>query len=339
MIQLGEVPIIQAPMAGGPSTPALTAAVSKAGCFGFIAAGYLTVDQLRQMTATTRSLTGEPFGINLFMPSARGDAAEVARYASILQPEADRLGVALGDPRWDDDDFEAKLDVVESVHVAMVSFTFGCPTPTVVDRMHRAGCQVAITVTSVADAHLAAATGADALAVQGSEAGGHQGGFTHLEANHRPLLSLLAEIRETTDLPLIGTGGIMTGQEAAAVLDAGAQAVQLGTALLCSPEAGTSPAHRQALLDRRYPDTIVTRAYSGRFGRGLANEFAIAHHQQAPQAYPEVHHLTRPLRAAATRMGDASVPNLWAGSGWAHVTSEPAQAVVRRIAAEAAKVT
>jgi nitronate monooxygenase len=338
MLQIGEVPIIQAPMAGGPSTPALTAGVIEAGGFGFIAAGYLTVDELRQVTATTRSLTAGPLGINLFVPSVPGDAGEVDRYASTLQPEADRLGVALGDPRWEDDDFDAKLDAVESAGVAMVSFTFGCPTPSVVDRMHRAGCQVAVTVTSAADADKAAGAGADALAVQGTEAGGHQGGFTDLEANHRPLLSLLAEIRESTDLPLIGGGGIMTGQEAAAVLDAGARAVQLGTAFLCSTEAGTSPAHRRALVERRYPDTIVTRAYSGRCGRGLANEFAIAHHQQAPRAYPEVHHLTRPIRAAATRMGDASVPNLWAGTGWAQVTSEPAGAIVRRIAAEAAKV-
>jgi len=154
---------------------------------------------------------------------------------------------------------------------------------------------VAVTVTAVADAHQAAGAGADVLAVQGTEAGGHQGGFTDREANHRPLLSLLAEIRESTDLPLIGGGGIMTGQEKAAVLGAGALAVQLGTAFLCSTEAGTSPTHRQALL-------------------------------------------TRPLRAAATRVGDASVPNLWAGTGWAQVTSEPAGAIVRRIAAEAATV-
>ena len=183
MLQLGEVPIIQAPMSGGPSTPALTAGVTKAGGFGFIAAGYLTVDQLRQMTAATRSLVEGPFGINLFVPSAPGDAAEVGRYAATLQPEADRLGVALGDPRWDDDDFDAKVDIVESAGVAVVSFTFGCPTPSVVDRMHRAGSQVAVTVTSVADAHRAVAAGADALAVQGTEAGGHQGGFTDRAAN------------------------------------------------------------------------------------------------------------------------------------------------------------
>ena len=138
-----------------------------------------------------------------------------------------------------------------------------------------------------------------------------------------------------TDLPLIACGGIMSGPDAAAALAAGAVAVQLGTALLCTPEAGTSVPYRQALLDGRYPDTIVTRAYSGRFARGLANRFALEHDRQAPQAYPEVHHLTRPLRLAATRAGDTSVPNLWAGTGWRQVTTDPAATVVRRVAADA----
>jgi nitronate monooxygenase len=131
----------------------------------------------------------------------------------------------------------------------------------------------------------------------------------------------------------------MTGGEAARVLEAGAVAVQLGTAFLCTPEAGTSAPYRQVLLDGRYPDTILTRAYSGRFARGLANRFALEHDGQAPQAYPEVHHLTRPLRAAATRVGDADVPNLWAGTGWRQVTVEPAATVVRRIGEGARRST
>jgi len=149
------------------------------------------------------------------------------------------------------------------------------------------------------------------------------------------LLSILSEIRETTEIPLIGSGGIMTGREAAAVFRAGAIAVQVGTALLCTPEAGTSVPYRQALLDGRYPDTILTRAYTSRFARGLANRFALDHDGEAPQAYPEVHHLTRPLRSAATRVGDTTVPNLWAGTGWRQVTAEPAATIVRRIAADA----
>ena len=330
-----ELPIVQAPMAGGPSTPALPAAVADAGGYGFVAAGYLTAEGLREAIATTRALTGAPFGVNLFVPSAPGDSGEVAAYAAALAPEVERLGVALGEPRWDDDAYDAKLDVVEVAHVHLVSFTFGCPTPEVVERLHRAGLQVAVTVTSALEAHVAADAGADLLTVQGSEAGGHQGSFADLAANHRPLISLLAQIRETTDVPMIGTGGVMTGRDAAAVLGAGAIAVQLGTALLGTPEAGTSALYRQALLDARYQGTILTRAYSGRFARGLANRFALEHDGQAPPAYPEVHHLTRPLRAAATQAGDASVPNLWAGTGWRRLTAEPAATIIRRIAADA----
>ena len=322
-------------MAGGPSTPALTAAVADAGGYGFVAAGYLSAEGLREAIATTRTLTGAPFGVNLFVPSPPGDPGEVARYAAALQPEVERLGVELGEPRWEDDGYDAKLDVVESTRVHLVSFTFGCPTPQIVERLHRAGLQVAVTVTSMLEAQLAADAGTDLLTVQGSEAGGHQGSFADLTANHRPLLSLLAQIRETTDVPMIGTGGVMTGRDTAAVLAAGAIAVQLGTALLCTPEAGTSALHRQALLDGRYPDTILTRAYSGRFARGLANRFALGYDGLAPAAYPEVHHLTRPLRAAAIQAGDASVPNLWAGTGWRQVAAEPAAAIVRRIAADA----
>jgi nitronate monooxygenase len=330
-----ELPVVQAPMAGGTSTPALTAAVANAGGYGFVAAGYLTAEGLREAIATTRMLTGAPFGVNLFVPSSSGDPAEVAVYAAALQSEAERLGVALGEPRWEDDAYAAKLDVVESTHVHLASFTFGCPTPQIVHRLHRADVQVAVTVTSVLEAQLAADAGADLLTVQGTEAGGHQGSFADLEPNHSPLLSLIAQVREATDVPLIGTGGVMTGPDAAAVLGAGAIAVQLGTALLCTPEAGTSAPYRQALLGGRYPDTILTRAYSGRFARGLANRFALDHDGQAPQAYPEVHHLTRPLRAAAILAGDTSVPNLWAGTGWRQLTAEPAATIVRRIAEEA----
>jgi nitronate monooxygenase len=335
-----ELPVVLAPMAGGPSTPALTAAVTDAGGYGFLAGGYLSADELSETIAATRALTGRPFGVNLFMPSAPGDPAAVAAYARTLQPEADRLGVALGEARWEDDGYPAKLEVIESSRVQLVSFTFGCPSSQVIDRLHRADIQVAVTVTSAVEAQLAVAAGADLLVVQGTEAGGHQASFAddplvEIAANHRPLLAILAELRETAGVPMIGTGGVMTGSDAAAALSAGAIAVQIGTALLCAPEAGTSAVYRQALRDALYSDTILTRAYSGRFARGLANRFALVHHEQAPQAYPEVHHLTRPLRAAATRADDASVPNLWAGTGWRRLTAEPAATIVRRIAAEA----
>jgi nitronate monooxygenase len=329
------LPIVQAPMAGGPSTPALAAAVADAGGYGFVAGGYLSPQGLRDAIAATRTLTSASFGVNLFVPSTPGDPGEISAYAAALELEADRLGVALGNPRWDDDAYDAKLDVVECARVHLVSFTFGCPMSGIVDRLHACDIQVAVTVTSAIEAQLATNVGADLLAVQGTEAGGHQGSFSDLAANHRPLLAAISQIRDTTEVPLIGAGGVMTGREAAAVLAAGAVAVAVGTALLCTPEAGTSALYRRALLEGRYSDTIITRAYSGRYARGLANRFALEHDGQAPQAYPEVHHLTRPLRAAATQAGDTSVPNLWAGTGWRHLTADPAATIVRRIATEA----
>jgi nitronate monooxygenase len=330
-----ELPIVGAPMAGGPSTPQLTAAVCDAGGFGYTAGGYLRADALAEAIRAVRALTGAPFGVNLFVPSAPADPAPIAEYARLLEPEAGRLGVPLGQPRWDDDGYAEKLDLVLGARVHTVSFAFGCPDIADVERAHRAGAAVAVTVTSAVEALHAYGCGADLLVVQGSEAGGHQSSFLSQEPNATGLLALLGEIRDTTPLPLIGAGAVMTGPQLAAVLAGGAVAAQLGTALLCAAEAGTSTVHRKALLERRYRDTMLTRAFTGRYARGLANRFAVAHSAAAPAGYPQIHHLTRPLRVAATAAGDPDVPNLWAGTGWPAIRAEPAATIIARIAAAA----
>jgi nitronate monooxygenase len=216
--------------------------------------------------------------------------------------------------------------------VHTVSFTFGCPEPDVVRRLHAAGSSVAVTATTVTEALAAAEVGADALVVQGTEAGGHQGGTPRPEPNETPLLDALAALRQA-GLPMIATGGVATSTHVTAALAAGATAVQVGTALLCTPEAATSAVHRDAILEQRYPDTLLTRAFSGRWARGLANRFAMEH-PDAPEGYPQIHHVTRPLRSAATRVGDPDVPNLWAGTEWRSTRAEPAAAVIARLAAE-----
>ena len=333
MLDLRElpVPVIGAPMAGGPSTPALTSAVAGAGGFGFVAGGYLAPDALREKLAATRALTDAPLGLNLFVPSTPSERGPVDAYAQRLRPEADRLGVALGDARWEDDGYAAKLDVAIVGGVALVSFTFGCPAAADVARLRAAGIAVAITVASADEARRADAAGADLLIVQGTEAGGHQGGTAGDEPNRTPLLDALAGVRAASDLPVIGAGGVMSAADLRAVLDAGAIAAQIGTALLCTPEAGTSAVHRRALLDGSFADTVLTRAYSGRWGRGLANRFA-REHADAPEGYPEIHHMPAPLRAAARAAGDADVPNLWAGTGWQRIDERPAAEIVRVLA-------
>jgi len=329
----GRLPIVSAPMAGGPSTPELAAAVAGAGGFGFVAGAYLTPDTLRAALAATRALTSEPIGVNLFVPSSpsEADEAAIAAYARELRPEADRLGVSLGEPRWEDDAYDAKVEQLASSGVHAVTFTFGAPTPEVVARLHAGGVRVGVTVTSRVEAEVAAEAGSDLLVVQGAEAGGHQATFDAAETNRTPLLVALADVAPV-GLPMIAAGGIMEAGAVGEVLGAGAIAAQVGTALLCTPEAATTALHRNVLLDGMFTETVVTRAFSGRWARGLANRLAVEH-PDAPSGYPQVHHLTRPLRAAATRAGDADLPNFWAGTGWRQVRAAPAAEIVRSLAA------
>ena len=205
-----------------------------------------------------------------------------------------------------------------------MSFTFGCPDAGAVEELHTAGCSVAVTVTSVAEAQLAERVGADLLAVQGTEAGGHQASFLDRAPNVQPLATLLE------DGPVVGhrsDGGQRRdhdglGRGRSAARRGHRRAAGHGLPLL-SGGRHRPPRTVGRVLERTYPDTMLTRAFSGRYARGLANEFAVTYSDAAPEAYPEIHHLTRPLRTAATRAGDPGTPNLWAGTGWRAVTVRP----------------
>ena len=324
------VPIVQAPMAGGPSTPLLAAEVSNAGGLGFVAAGYRSAADVADDLAGARSLTDGPLGVNLFAPPvATGDPAQIDMYIGQLE----RSGAGpLGAPRSDDDEYDAKVEHLVAHPVAAVSLTFGLPARDVVDRLHAAGSEVWVTVTRPGEAQAAVAGGADVLVVQGVEAGGHRGSFGD-GGGDIGLLALLQLVRAVVDVPLVATGGIATGAGIAAVLAAGARAAQLGTAFMLAAEAGTHPAHRELLGTER--TTALTRAFTGRLARGILNRFQADHSIGAPSAYPEIHHVTAPLRAAARRAGDADSFNLWAGQ--AHMLTEavPARELVQRLAADA----
>jgi nitronate monooxygenase len=328
-------PIIQAPMAGGPSTPALAAAVSAAGGLGFLAAGYRTPAALAADMATVREITAAAIGVNLFLlVEAPVDAAALAAYAREIEPDAHRHGVVLGDPHFDDDSFDEKVEVVCRERPEVVSFTFGCPEPALVSRLQGLGIAVWVTVTEVDEALLAAAAGADALIAQGAEAGGHRGSFDDEDGRGEiALLPLLRLVARSCELPIVASGGIADGAAVAAVLAAGAVAAQLGTAFMRCPEAGTSAPHRDS-LETATP-TALTRAFSGRRARGIVNAFMNDHDDGAPSAYPHVNHLTAPLRAAARQARDAGSLNLWAGQAHALAESRPAAELVRQLGGEA----
>jgi nitronate monooxygenase len=328
-------PIVLAPLAGGPATPVLAAAVSDAGGLGFLAAGYRTGEQLRADIRETRERTAEPFGVNVFVPdSAPVDENALRDYVERLRDEAARYGTEIGDPLDDDDDWDAKLAVLREQRLPVVSFTFGCPAPEVIAELQGGGSEVWVTVTDVAEARSAADAGADALVLQGMEAGGHRASFVDRDdAEGLSTLVLLRLVRAETELPLVAAGGITDGAAVAAVLAAGAAAAQIGTGFLRADEAGTNPAHQAALATEA--QTALTRAFTGRRARGLVNRFLAAHTAEAPAAYPHVHHATAPLRAEARRRGDAEGLNLWAGQAHRLATAAPAAEIVRTLVRDA----
>ncbi|MFG2380612.1 nitronate monooxygenase [Streptomyces avermitilis] len=332
-------PIVQAPMAGGVSVPQLAAAVAEAGGLGFLAAGYKTADGMYQEIKQLRGLTGRPFGVNLFMPQPeQADPAAVEVYANQLAGEAAWYETELGDPdSGRDDGYDAKLAVLLDDPVPVASFHFGCPARDVLESLARAGTFTLVTATTVDEALAVQRAGAGAVIVQGVEAGGHQG--THRDNPEADgagigLLSLLAQVREAVTLPIVAAGGLMRGSQIAAVLAAGASAAQLGTAFVATPESGANAVHKQALTNPLFVRTELTRAFSGRPARGLVNRFMREHGPYAPAAYPEVHHLTSPLRKAAAKAGDAQGMALWAGQGHRMARELPAGQLVQTLADE-----
>ena len=335
MLDLRELslPIIGAPMAGGPGTPALAAAVSDVGGLGFVATGYKPPEAVAADLEAVRALTTAPFGVNLFVVEHyRPDASALDAYRRSLEPLAAHLDVTLGEPRWDDDAWQAKLELVYDTRPDMVTFTFGCPSAGVLRQLVDLDVHAGVTVTTVAEAREAVARGAASLAVQGPEAGGHRGSWQLDEVpDETPLLDLVAAVRAAVDVPLAAGGGIHDAHGTRSVIEAGAAAALAGTAYLLADEAGTNPTHRAALQDPALAETALTRAYTGRWARGLANDFIRAH-QDAPAGYPHLHHVTAPLRKAAAAAGDRQVAHLWAGGSHAHARRAPAAEITRALA-------
>lgn len=347
------IPMVAAPMAGGPSTPELVIAAAEAGGAGFLAAGYKTPEDLRAQILQVQRSTPR-FGVNLFVPNPVPISAEdLGRHRAAVQkwlddharepgdwaagvelPESTSLtGIGSREKPWDDS-WEHKLAVLEAHPVPLISLTFGLPQIHEIRRMRATGAQVLQTVTSAQEAREAAGAGVDGLIVQSSSAGGHSGTWT---PRRRPaetdLLELLRSIAGVTELPLWAAGGISEPAQVSAALQAGAEAAVLGTALLRCPESGAHPAHQQALeAPPGAPETITTTAFSGRPARALRNSFADALTESAPLGFPALHQLSTDLRRAAGAAADADGLNLWAGTGFASARQDPAAQVMRRLA-------
>ena len=328
-----RVPVLLAPMAGA-CPPALSIAVAQAGGMG--ACGALLMDgaAIADWARTVRTATNGAFQINLWIPDppATRDAAAEAAVRQFLGEWGPPVPPSAGDavPL----DFAAQCEAVLQAGPAVVSSIMGVYPAGFVARLKQRSIAWFACVTTVAEAHEAAAAGADALVVQGVEAGGHRGSFDPLAAERQSdtLLTLLPRVAGAVDLPLIATGGIADGRAAAAAFVLGASAVQVGTGLLRSPEAALHPAWADGIA--ACEATVQTRAFSGRLGRSLATPYALAANAPSappPAPYPVQRGLTAAMRAAAAAEGDLARMQAWAGQAAALARAEPAGDIVRDV--------
>ncbi|OBF49506.1 2-nitropropane dioxygenase [Mycobacterium sp. 852002-50816_SCH5313054-b] len=331
-----SIPLVAAPMSGGPTTPAMVSAATRAGALGMLAAGYKTVGAVEAELEKVRA-EGIPFGINLFAPNPLPvDPDNYRTYAAIVQQDADQFGLTLPvEPIEDIDGFDEKIALLLEHPVPMVSFTFGIPSRDVIAALQRADTTVVQTVTTPEEAALAHEAGVDMLAVQAAAAGGHSGTLSPRQPLRSVAIAdLVKQVVATVPVPIMAAGGLATPAAVAEVIRAGATAAVVGTVLLRATESGASATHQAALTDPAYTETVITRAFTGRPARGLRNAFIDAHEAQAPLGYPAIHHLTTGMRKAAAAAGKPDYVHLWAGTGYRHATAEPATDILRRLASD-----
>jgi nitronate monooxygenase len=337
-----KFPIIQGPMAGGACTPALIAAVSNAGGLGSLAGSMLSPAVLEAQMGQIRALTERPFLINFFVQQTPVPGADEVRQAvELLRPVWESLG-------WSDlplpaqwcQQFDAQFETLLALRPAAASFTFGILSAAQVGRLHAAGIVVIGTATTVEEAHAWETAGADAVVASGVEAGGHRGTF--LGAQEAATLTgreLWPRVAQAVRIPVIAAGGIMDGADIDAALALGATAVQMGTAFLVTHEAGIDPAYRQRLLAGGAPLTRLTRAFSGRYARGIENGFMRQMERVEKQvpAYPVQNALTASIRSAAAARGDSELMSLWAGTEVGRARAMSAAQLMGTLVAEMGK--
>jgi nitronate monooxygenase len=333
-------PIIQAPMAGGGTTPALVTAVSDAGALGFLAAAYLAPEQIMQAAKNVRAQTRRPFGINLFAPVESEPLSDnlqaaldgIARYHEELKLPAPTLPSQLIQ-RFDD-----QLEAVLGSGASAFSFTFGVISDEAMRALRARGMSILGTATTVDEACALEEAGVDGVVAQGGEAGAHRGTFAApFESAMIGTMALVPQVVNAVRVPVVASGGIMDGRGIAAALSLGADAVQMGTAFLTTTESGIPPAYKDAILAARETDTRVTRAFSGRAARGISNRFmdeVEARGAAANLGYPAQNALTRSLRAEAAKQNRPEFLSLWAGQGVRLARRVPAGDLVRQLVDE-----
>ncbi len=330
---MNELRLIQAPMAGGATTPELVAAVSNAGALGSLGAGYMSADALCAAIEKTRQLSSQAFNTNVFIPSVCD--VSVARMqqacdALALCCESADIDIEIVSPPYQVD-FHQQMEVLLELRVPVMSFTFGLLEKHWLKKLKQHGTQVIGMATQLEEAQALDHLSVDAIVLQGERAGGHRGTFIgREEASLNPLEALLSQVRSSVSVPLIAAGGISQRQQVQDLLAQGASGVQVGTAFLTCDEAGVPDCYKQTLLSQTEDTTVLTRCFSGRLARGVANHMTtyMADKADVILPYPAQNRLTRALRQWAKGQGNTEYMSLWAGQSVADCQARSAAAVV-----------
>jgi nitronate monooxygenase len=334
-----DLPLVLAPM-GGSATVELVAAVSNAGGFGILPCAYLTAEQIDAQTAALREATARPFGLNLFVenPPYEADAAVLAHAHERLRPYREELQIPHPErPAVPPDRYRDQLEAALRAKPAVFTFTFGMLDAESLRRFREAGIFTMGTATTVDEAVALKDAGCDGIFAQGSEAGAHRGTFlAPVEDSLVGTLALVPQVVDATGLPVIAAGGIGDGRGVAAVLALGAAAAALGTTFLLAGESAIAPAHRAVLVSEEARRTVLTRAFSGRTARGVANRVIDELADPADIApYPFQNAMTRDIRTAAAEQGRAEFLSLWAGQAAPLAKAKPAAEIVAELMREA----
>jgi nitronate monooxygenase len=343
-----KYPIIQAPMAGGITTSKLVAEVSNSGGLGMIGAGYLIPSQMREQIREIKQLTSNHFGINLFVPNEFTSLENDIKTAEhLLQPIREQLNVPQNDTiqipnaTHIKETFNEQIKVVIEEKIPVCSFTFGVPSMEIIAELKQHNIILIGTATTVEEAVEIEKQGMDMVVVQGSEAGGHRGNF--INSHHDSLIGLMSLIPQVVDnvsIPVIAAGGIMDGRGLMASICLGAKGVQMGTAFLTCIESGAHKVYKEAILQSNEDQIVLTRAFSGKWARGIKNKYIseMKQHENSLPDFPIQNKLTQSIRKAAASQNNPEYMSLWSGQSPRLAKIQTVETLMKNIIAEANKI-
>jgi nitronate monooxygenase len=343
-----EYPIIQAPMAGGITTSKLVAEVSNSGGLGMIGAGYMTPNQIREQIKEINQSTSKFVGINLFVPQEfNANENDINLAKQILQPICEQLILHHTDnleiPTFNNvlEAFHEQIKIVIEEKIPVCSFTFGIPSKEVINELKRNKIILIGTATTVREAVEIEKSGMDLVVVQGSEAGGHRGNFIqgHQESLVG-LMSLIPQVVDNVSIPVIAAGGIMDGRGLMAAICLGAKGVQMGTAFLTCTESGAHSLHKEGILKAHEDETVLTRAFSGKWARGIKNKFIVEMQNQETSLpeFPVQNTITQSIRKASTFQNNPDFMSLWSGQSPRLAKIQTVGTLIKNIISEAKKI-